>query len=178
MIRSNALRIYTRQLRHVCPHKGQDMPIAVCYKRQQDIAERDYCYGCTTVDKLREKFGLRTYVRRLEIAPCKHCFDSAPIHAKEAPHLNPRISKCPGFEAVPDTGHVLIALDVQCLQWMKLDVQTGERTLYGKKLAGAPGAVNDHRDYERNEAASEANRKRRGIKIETDEEPTKRSRKK
>ena len=171
MKRSKALVVLTSQIRHVCPYKGQDQILALCYKRAQDLEERDFCYGCDHVDVLKHKFGLRTFRRKARFSRCRHCHEGAALHADAPPYASLRDSRCPGFEPDAEDGVLWVALDSACTQWMIVDASTGKRmTLaeykgdrrYRLPLVGAPGTVPaDWRDEIRREAASFAATKRR-----------------
>jgi hypothetical protein len=172
---SKALTIVTRSIHHVCPYKGQTTPIALCYMKAQDIEERELCYGCDYVERLKEKFGLRTFRRTLIIARCKHCDDAAIVHEVAPPYRNPTIAFCPGFEPEEDSGWQYVPTSVDCTQWMVVNVVTGERKpfyrddrlvrgdrkRYHLPLIGAPGTVpSDGFDEARLEAAASAERAR------------------
>lgn len=184
MQRSQALVIVTSQLRHVCPYKGQDVLVALCYRKAQDIEERDFCYGCDVVPLLKRKFGLRTFKRRIVLSRCRHCDEPATLHSPEAPHLCSRISRCPGFEPMVDqTGVLYVATNAACTEWMVVDNLTGERKTLAEfkhdkrfrlPLLGAPGTVpSDGADERREEAADEAARRRSGRgAAREDDEPT------
>jgi len=191
MRRSDALVIVTRQIQHNCPYKGQNVPIALCYIKSQDVAERDLCYGCDQIESLKERYGLRTFRRRIEVSPCKHCTDGAALHDADSGKCT-RCGKCPGYEPIEESGNVYVPTNVECTEWMVVDVATGVRTPYvihrakwdGERnarrfqlpLLGAPGTVpSDSRDDIRLEAAAYAE-KRRGAprSISNDEENDKR----
>lgn len=186
MLRSKALVIVTRQITHVCPYKGQEQVLALCYVRAQDVAERDFCFGCDHVDTLKERFGLRTFKRKLVVSKCKHCADDISQHGDKGGCAF--CTRCPGFEPVDDEGIVYVATNVECTEWMTVNVATGERLPYVEQkakwageaaarrhhipLLGAPGTVpSDSRDEIRIEAANYAARKRgRGPISDLDEE--------
>lgn len=162
MRRSKALVVMSSQIRHVCPYKGQDMPIALCYKRSQDI-EDTFCYACDYVPYLKRKFGLRTFRRRAVVSVCARCLDPAALHSDEPPHVGTR-SKCDGFIAEDDQATLWVALDSACTSWMTVNAATGERTPKGQRLVGAPGSVlPDCKDSDRKRAADEAQRRRLGL---------------
>lgn len=175
MRRSKALVIVTSQIKHVCPYKSQDQILALCYKRAQDIEERDFCYACDHVQLvLKRKYGLRTFRRRVRFATCRNCGDAVTLHASEAPFKGLRDTRCQGFEPETDSGVVWVALDQACTQWMVVDVVTGERlpladykhdNRYRMPLVGAPGTVpSDWRDEMRLEAAAFASARRMPVK--------------
>jgi len=174
MLRSKALVILTRQIQHVCPYRGQTVPLALCYKRAQDIEERDYCYACDYVPALKRKFGLRTFKREITLSKCRHCDEAPSLHEPTAPHRCTRVSSCPGYEPEDDRGTLFVPTNVECTEWMTVDVVSGERKpfsvykdnkRYKLPLVGAPGTVPpDARDEERLEAAEFAARRRAGNK--------------
>lgn len=190
-LRSKALVVLTSQVRHVCPYKAQDVTLALCYIRSQDVEQRDFCYGCDHIDNLKEKFGLRTFKRRLVFSTCKHCYEAATLHEKDEPHKGTRTA-CPGFEPHDDEGLIFVPTNLECTEWMVVNVVTGERLAYvdyvtarsGEQAArrfhlpllGAPGTVlSDSRDDVRIEAAAYAEKHRRGYgsaRQDNDELPT------
>jgi hypothetical protein len=180
MHRSNALVIMTRQLNHVCPYRGQSVPVALCYKRSQDIEERDYCYACDYVPVLKRKFGLRTFKRKIVLSKCLHCDEAPSLHEAEAPHRCVRVTTCPGYEPQQDSGTLYVATNTECTEWMTVDVATGVRRPFsetkGKRyklpLVGALGTVApDARDEERQEAADQAARRRSGNRKQDEDAP-------
>lgn len=185
MKRSKALVIVTRQLRHVCPYLGQEKPLALCYIKSQDVAEREFCYGCDHVEKLKEKFGLRTFKRQIVLSACRHCYEAASLHDEQGKSL--RVTRCPGFEPVQDEGIVYVPTNLSCTEWMVVNVATGERRAYVDHrggwdgelnarrfhlpLLGAPGTVpSDLQDELRIEAAAYAEKRRRGYGSRLDDE--------
>ena len=169
----------SRQIIHLCPYKGHDVHLALCYIRSQDVAERDYCYACPHVDTLKERYGLRTFKRRLVSGSCLHCGEAASCHDVETLKCS-RIPACPSYEVIEDEGTLYVPTRLDCTEWMLVDVATGRRTPMAARdkrfqvpLLGAPGTVpNDARDDERNEAATFAERKRGFARTKTTDEPT------
>lgn len=169
MQRPTALTIRSQQITHLCPFKGHGVYLALCYKKAQDIAERDFCYGCDHVDSLKERFGLRTFKRRIVLSRCKHCEEAASLHSPTEPFKS-HIPCCKGFEVVDDEGTLYVPTKLDCTEWMVVDVATGHRQplsaftkdkRYRLPLLGAPGTVpNDAHDDARIEAATFAARKR------------------
>lgn len=168
-MRSKSLAIIASQIVHVCPYKGQDVQLALCYRRSQDIAD-EFCYACDYVPVLKRKFGLRTFRRKVIRARCVRCDEYASLHEKEPPYKGVRVATCPGFDPRKyDDGVLWVALNKACTEWMTVDGETGERKTIAKyrgkdwtpPLIGAPGDVpSDWHDKERVEAAERAQRRR------------------
>lgn len=163
--------ILSSQIRHVCPYKGQEVPLALCYVRSQDIEERSFCYACDHVPNLLKRFGLRTFKRRVVFSRCERCAEPASLHSDEKPYVGLR-TNCPGFRKMKDQGELYVALNQARTQWMVVDAFSGVRSPLWRHngqrrlqmpLVGAPGTVpSDWRDEARTEAAEFAARRREG----------------
>jgi len=168
-MRTKALTIIASQIVHVCPYKGRDVPLALCYRRAPDITD-EYCYACDYVPYLKRKFGLRTFRRRIVLARCLNCDEYASLHEKEAPYRGTRVTTCQGFNPrESDAGLLWVALNKPCTEWMVVDAATGERRTEAEyrnlaslsPLVGAPGDVpSDRYDKDREFAANAAAIKR------------------
>jgi len=174
MQRSKALAILTRQIIHRCPYKGQDTYLATCYINAQD-GEHEFCYGCDHIEKLKAKYGLKTFNRKVVTSSCRNCSDSASLHSDEPPHKSERDTRCPGFAPQLDDAKVYVPTNLECTEWMIVDLATGMRTPYAVArakwdpnarrlqigLLGAPGTVpSDSRDERRRQLAHEATKRR------------------
>lgn len=177
MKRSAALTLLTQPVIHVCPYKGQDVALHLCYRRRQDIEDL-YCYGCEHPELLRRGHGLKTYNRRAVYSTCKLCGDAPSLHSNEPPYVGTR-TPCPGFQLREDTTNVFVPTNTQCTEWMVVKLPTGERVTlaeytkdkrYRLPLVGAPGVVSDARDEQREEAAKLALKRRTGSSKKTADE--------
>lgn len=182
MRRSDALRVVTvSRIVHFCPYYQQDRVLHDCYRKREDIAEREHCYGCDHVQSvLKPKYGLLTYRRKVIAAQCSTCNEPASLHEDEPPYAGTRVTTCKGFTFGVQETKVYVPLNVECTEWMVVETPSGRRhTLaswtkderYSKPLLGAPGTYHDAADAIRIEAAEHASKRRRNaVSVETDED--------
>ncbi len=188
MLRSKALVILTRSIFHHCPYKGQSVHVGLCYMNAQD-GESEFCYGCDHVEKLKERYGLRSFKRQITLSACKHCAETWSLHDQVVDGKRvtcTRVPSCPGFEPMDDEGYLYVPTNMECTEWMTVNVATGERFPYVEHrgrwdgelkarrfhlpLLGAPGTVrSDSRDDLRIELAARAE-KRRGYHAKVDDD--------